>query len=105
MPSLPFNVEDNIIKMLGVRSLTEEKRVRLVEQMTDLVQKRVILRLMEMVTEQDAAEAVRISDDPEALMAFLGSKADLAEVVDQEVRRLKNELRLNAHEDAPLLAT
>ncbi len=92
-------LDSNIIAALGIQALPEAQRIVIVNQAADLVQKRVLIRLLEMMSEQDAAEAEKYLDDPDRLLAFMGSKiADLGSVVNEEVGRLRAELVSGAEE-------
>ncbi len=98
-PATPAN-PGNIISLLGLESLPEERRAAMIEKMTDLVQKRVIIRLMESLSDADAAEAEKMADKPEEMMAFLMSKqADMPAMVAQEAEAVKQELALGVLED------
>jgi hypothetical protein len=94
-------LDDNVIRRLGIENLPEEKRLELLSRMTELVQKRVTLRLMENLSEADAAEAEKLADKPEELLAFMGSKTDVGAVIQQETQKLKDELVLGAGVDEP----
>jgi len=97
MADQPLNMDDNIIKLLGIESLPEERRVEMLNRMTELVQKRVILRLMENLTEADAAQAEKLADRPEELLTFMASKSgNINDIIADETLKLKNELVLNA---------
>jgi hypothetical protein len=101
MADATFDPKDNIIALLGLEDLPDEDKISMVERMSDLVQKRTILRVMEALSDDDAKAAEAIADEPERLMAFLGTKADMGAILSQEVDRLKNEL-LIASEDVSI---
>jgi len=100
MANQPANTDDNIIKLLGLEALPEERRVEMLNRMTELVQKRVILRLMENLTEADAAEAEKLADRPDELLAFMSAKSgNVADIIADETAKLKNELVMGAGAD------
>ena len=83
----------NIIEMLGIGSLPLEKRAEIVEDAVALVERRVMLRLMERLTDEQVAEAEKAGDTPEAIVAFLSSTApDFMDVLGEEVERVRAEL-------------
>jgi hypothetical protein len=95
----PFNLADNIITQLGLESLPEDRRIAMIGQITTLVEKRVMLLLMENIGEQDVTEANRIADKPEELLAFMAGKVpDIESVIAQETEKIKNELMLGTNE-------
>jgi hypothetical protein len=97
MTNEPFDLSTNIIARLGLQNLSEEKRLELLEHMAQLVEKRVILRLMEAMSEEDAAAAEKLADQPEELLKFLASRVpDVSSVIAEETAALQNELILNA---------
>ncbi len=102
MANEPFDPNENIIKKLGLEDLPEEKRVELLDRMAQLVEKRVILRLMEALNESDAAEAEKLADKPEELLAFMASKVpDVGAVIAEETQKVQNEILLSAGAGAP----
>lgn len=101
MPEEFFNPDDNIIGVLGLGTLPEAERVKLLDQMSDLIQKRVIIRVMEKLSDDDAKAAEQLSEKPDELAAFLSAKVpEMPAILDEEVRRLKNELAAEAAEEA-----
>jgi len=92
--STPFNVKENLIAMLGVQALPEEKRVELLNMATELVEKRVFVRLIEGLSDADAAEAEKFADKPEEFIAFVASKGPSIEtLVQEEVAKVRDELK------------
>jgi hypothetical protein len=90
------NLNENIIARLGLESLPESDRLKFLERATELVQKRIILRLMENLAEEDVAEANRLAGKPDELLAFLASKTDdFAAALDEEIDAVKDELAIN----------
>lgn len=87
--------KENIINLLGIQSLPEERRNELVSRMATLVQKRLVLRLFESLDmpSQERLKELLDSEDAEPLKQFLVDKApDLSDWLEQEVLALKSEL-------------
>lgn len=88
-----FDSSENIVTLLGLESLPEEKRIALVEDAIALVERRVTLRLMELLPESDIAAAEALADKPEELFAFLSKNVpDLPALIAEEVSRVRGEL-------------
>ena len=84
---------DGIIEQLGLGAWPAERREAFTAQLLDLVQKRVTLRLMDVLSEEDIAQADQFSDDPEAMQKFLMEHApNLPAIVEEETERVKKEL-------------
>jgi len=100
MANEPFDLKNNLIAMLGVQDLPEEDRMRIIDQASELVLKRVIISMLEGMSDEDAAEAAKLADEPEKLLEHMASKgADIWGLIAQESERLKNELTVGSHED------
>ena len=91
----------NIIEALGVESLPDDKKADLLASMIDLVQKRVLIRLVEGRSEAELAELGAALDkkDSDQLAAFAAkSGKNLEDVMKEEIAKLKGQLieRANA---------
>lgn len=104
MANEPFDLSKNLITMLGLESLPEERRIAILQTASELVQKRILIRLMENLSDEDAAEGEQLGEDPEKFLAFLVEKSgmDLMGIVNEEVEKLKNGLKLATDVDAPV---
>jgi len=88
-----FDLKENIIVQLGLQALPEAERLEFLEKMTDIVIKRVMLRLMENLPEEDVAEANGLADAPDELIAFLAGKVDdVALIFEEETEATKKEM-------------
>ena len=86
--------EQNIISILGIEDLDDERKLQMIEQASDLVQKRLLLRILDSLSADKVAEfeAVIDKDDQGALGQFLATNApDLTEWMFEEVNKLKQE--------------
>ena len=98
MDNPAFSLDENIIAKLGLQDMSEEQRLKLLNQMAELVEKRAMIRVMEVLPEGDIEEANKLSNEPEKLMEFLGSKVNFGEIILDETEKLKNELFLQVSE-------
>ena len=93
--SLPPIASENIIKILGIESLPDEQKIKIVEKIGDLVQKRLTLRLMESLSEEEGRdfEALLEKNDTQGVGAFMDKRLpNLADWVAEEVVKIKQEL-------------
>lgn len=87
--------QQNIIKILGIESLPDEKKVEMVEKISTLVQKRLLLRLVESVPADKQNELSGLLEKPDQnqFNAFLAANApQFPEWLAEEVTKVKQEL-------------
>ncbi len=91
----PYDLQSNLINLLGLQAWPEEKRQVMLDQATELIQKRIVLRLTETLDPKDADRVNAAADDAEKVMAILLEKSglDLGTVVEEEVRKLVEEMK------------
>ena len=93
-------LNENIIGLLGLESLPEAEKAEMVAKMTDLVQQKVIFRVMDMMTEEEQAKMAEMGSDPEGVIAFIVAKVpNFDQIMQEEIVNLKKEL-LDAAEQA-----
>ena len=91
-------LSDNIIALLGLESLPTEEKVQMLDKMVLLVQKRVLLRVMDELQDEDATQMAALENNPQEMMAFIAERVpNFQEIVEEEVTKLKAEM-LNAAE-------
>jgi len=84
---------DNIIALLGLESLPNEEKAALLEKMTELILKRVMLRVAEQLTEDDAKMLAESQMSPSEMMAFAAEKVgNFEEILKEEVIKAKQEM-------------
>lgn len=94
---LVTDINQNIISRLGLENAPDEERLAFLERAIELVTKRVMLRLMELLPADDVAKANELADDPEALLVFMAGKVENFEaLLDAETEKVKNELVLGS---------
>lgn len=93
-------LNENIIGLLGLESLPEAEKHAMLEKMTALIQKRLMLRVMDALSEEDAQKMARLEQNPQEIFAFIAEKVpNFEEIVKEEVIKLKEEM-LKATENA-----
>ena len=92
-----FDLNENIIARLGLQKLPEEKRIKILQQITDIILERVMLQLMENLPDREINEANTLVDKPEELIAFLSEKVeDFYGLLAGEINAVKNEFVLES---------
>lgn len=95
---MPQNIlQQNIIKELGLEKLPDERKLALLDKMSELIQKRVVSRLLQVLKGKDKEELEQImaqKDLQEKLGQFLQEKVpDLEEIVKAEIIKFKQEAK------------
>lgn len=92
--ALPLD-QQNIIAILGIQDLPEERKLTLLDKITTLVEKRLLVRIFDSLSpeNQEKLGGLLDKDDQEGLNAFLEQYVpDLAGWLEEETNRLKGEL-------------
>lgn len=86
-------LDENIINLLGIASLPDEQKMEIVERMSEIVERRVVLRLAESLSKEDMDQLARIGEkSPEEAAAFLREKnPHIDDLVREEVEKAKKE--------------
>jgi len=96
MSFTPFDLNSNLISRLSLERLPEERRIELVNKAAELVEKRVIVRLIESLSPADLDEAKMLARDPQALFEFLNAKnGNIAALFDEEIDSVRDALAAN----------
>jgi len=89
-------LEENIISLLGVGTLPDDKKLALLKKMTDLIQKRASVRIFEQLNDEDKQSFIDVTDknDEVEIKKFLDSKnIDVLQYAKEETLKLKEELK------------
>lgn len=82
----------NIITLLGIELLPEEKKMEIITQAQDLVQRRVMLRVLDTLKPEDQG-TVEKAEAEGKLTEFLAARVpNWTEIIMQEIARVKIEL-------------
>ena len=85
----------NILVELGLQDLSEDRKIDLLSKMSDLIQKRVLLRVIKSLGVEDKQEFDRLigTENEKAIFKFLISKVpNIEEITDEEVIAFKEEV-------------
>ncbi|MFH1610405.1 MAG: DUF5663 domain-containing protein [Patescibacteria group bacterium] len=87
-------LQQNIIDELNLQALDDEKKMALIETMSDVVQKRLTLRLIEEMKDEHKDEFEKILDNgPEKVSEFLQKVfPNFLEMIQEEIVKLKEDL-------------
>jgi len=86
--------EESIINILGIASLPDDRKAAIIDQTTELVQKRLLLRILDSLSEQDRTgfESLLSNENQEAIDKFLSDKVpNLSQWLEEEVNKIKQE--------------
>lgn len=95
-------LQKSILEILGLENLPTERQAALLEKMTELVMKRLMVRAIEEIKEEDKKEAERVftSGADEEKMNFLKEKIDFERLMQEEILKLKQEMAEEAQKAA-----
>lgn len=89
-------VQQNLIAMLGIEALPDEKKVDILEKTATLVEQRVVVRMLEMLGEEDrdALLAALADKEQEKIATLIAPVADKIEgLIQEEAAKVKEELQ------------
>lgn len=87
----------NIVELLGLQSLTEEKKLQLVNMLTELVGTKLMMRIDEKLSPEDQAAFEKALDTETELAAWLKEKGiDMEQMMLEEIARVKDDLMARA---------
>lgn len=84
-------LEQNIIAALGLESLPDERKAALIDKMAQLVEKNLLVRIMEGLSEVDAKdfEAVAKGTDEDKVKFLMAKYPNFAEMMQEEIVNVK----------------
>jgi len=94
-------IQENIIKEFGLEDLSEDKQIELLTTMTESVLKRITIKVLEQLSEEDKKEfdQVRETNDSDKINEFLREKIDnYDEIVKEVIKEFKEEMKANIKE-------
>ncbi|MDO8659787.1 MAG: DUF5663 domain-containing protein [Candidatus Parcubacteria bacterium] len=87
-------IQQNITNVLELDKLTPEERQETLIRVGALIYQNVLMRVMEMMTEQNQDEFEKMLDNnakPEEIFMFLKNKVpDFEKIIDEEANKFKN---------------
>jgi hypothetical protein len=87
--------DDNLIKILGLEDLPDERKVQVLEKVNQLVQQRLLIRVVDSLSEADLATFQKLldGDDQSAVNDFLQTHVpQMTEWLQEELVKVKEEL-------------
>ena len=86
-------LNENIITLLGLEALPDERKAAILDQVSDLVQRRIMLRAMDSLKAEDKDRIIEIEKNPELVASFLAEKVpNLEKITEEEIIKVKKEL-------------
>lgn len=87
--------QQNIVSLLGIESLPDEEKLKIIDKVTSLVQKRLLVRIYDSLQADKQEEFGKLleSENSQALSDFLEQNVpNLQEMMDLELSQVKAEL-------------
>src|SRR5262245_18800134 len=87
--------EQNLISLLGIESLPNEQKIKIIDRVTTLVEKRLLLRILDFLSADLRGELEQLlkQNNQEAINTFIsGNVPELSEWANEEVLAVKEEL-------------
>ncbi len=88
--------EKDILEDLGLNTLPQEAQERLLQKMTESIMKRIVVEVLERLSEEDrqSFDEIREKEDAEEINSFLRSKIDnYDDMLARVVEEFKGEMR------------
>lgn len=89
-------INENIISMLGIESLPDEKKIPILKKMNELVQKRIvlnILRKLDINNKEKFVEATSNNNEEELQKILDNNNINMVAIIEEETNNLKQELK------------
>jgi hypothetical protein len=93
--------KENIIKILGIESLPEERKVQIVNQATELVLKRLMIRMLETLDEVKQKEFATVLEkgEQQGIAGFIQTNVpNFPQWMSEELQKIKEDLKANKSE-------
>lgn len=86
-------LNENIIGLLGLESLSDEEKTAMVDKMAELVHKRLMLRVVEKLSPQDQQQVAQSNMTENEMLQFVAEKVpEFDEMMREEIVKIKNEM-------------
>lgn len=87
-------LQKNIISELNLEMLDDEKKVALLDKMSEVIQKRMTLKVLEKLSDSEQDEFEKIMDkEPDKVSDFLQTKIpEFTNMLQEEIVKLKAEM-------------
>ncbi len=86
-------IKTNIITELNLEDLDNEKKIALIDKLAKLTERRVLLRILKGLTEEDIIEYEKIANNEDSKIKYLEQRIpDFINILQDEVVEVKKEL-------------
>ncbi|MCW1930441.1 MAG: hypothetical protein KIH62_003935 [Candidatus Kerfeldbacteria bacterium] len=85
-------INGNIFVELGLTSLSDGEKADMLEQINDVVLKRVMLRVIELISDEQAQALGMLPTDEDKLNYILKAVPNFGELVEDEIQKMKHEI-------------
>ena len=95
-------LEANLIKLLGLELLPLEEKTKILQQTSELVQKRLMVRLLQELTEKEQEEFLNLvnanGQDGKKEQFMSQHFPQINQMMDEEINKVKEELKIVTEE-------
>jgi len=87
--------KETLIKKLGLENLSEEEKLKVLEETSDIVFDRVLIRLMNELSEEEANEFNNLLEnekEDEVAKVLYAKFPNINDIFDEEIEKVKEEL-------------
>ena len=93
MATVPHNHED-LIRLLGLEDLGHEEKLKVIDQVTEVLELRVLERAYQQLSSAQRTELQRrFEQSPQSVLEYLqGSVTDFENIVTEELQKIRKEL-------------
>ena len=93
--------KENIIKILGIESMPDERKVQIVNQVTELVLKRLMIRILEVLDEAKQKEFAALLEkgEQQGIAGFIQTNVpNFPQWMNEELQKIKGDLKTEKSE-------
>ncbi len=88
--------EENIISLLGLQALPDAQKLAMLDKMSDLAQKRITARVLELLSDEDKQAFIDSASDEngtQAMEILKNKNIDLSAITREEIIGLKEDMK------------
>lgn len=94
-------VQGNVFVELGLQNLSDERKVKLLDQMNELIHKRTLMRIVDTLPPEVSDQLQKMAEnasEEEQMKEIMKYVPNLADIILEEVQQVKNEMKATAAE-------
>jgi hypothetical protein len=86
---------ENVIKELGLEILSDEEKAKIIQEMTDLVCDKIMLKLVDRISDDEIDEANEImsgENEDEKIKLLEDKMPDFSQLLEEEIKMIKENI-------------